>query len=103
MGLTTRFNPKDGWWGSYEWEEGDADLDPCPFCGAAAVEMAATNVRSYWVECGECGADGPNSRYGAEDDVVPDSFDSEASCRLAHETSMARAVGHWNARAERRE
>ena len=60
---------------------------PCPFCGGRAG-LHHTWTASYWLECGECGAEMHDTgRIGSHDS------------KAAHLASARRVVRTWNRRA----
>lgn len=45
----------------------DKRLGPCPFCGSeTGLIVALTYTYTYWIQCDECGAEGPLSKTEAE-------------------------------------
>ena len=34
---------------------------PCPFCGSSVVVLTSNGIGQCYVECDQCGADGPTS------------------------------------------
>ena len=45
-------------------ENGEMILNTCPFCGSTKAELMFNHA--YFVECMECGAQGPWKNYASE-------------------------------------
>jgi hypothetical protein len=64
---------------------------PCPFCGAAEVELRNTHTAAYWIECW-CSAQVHGIQFGGD---VP----SEKLTMGAHMAAKDSAIERWNRRA----
>lgn len=69
------------------------NLSCCPFCRGTNVEAVNTWTPYYWVECSDCGAEGPRSRSPRQA-----SFETEASAKRAHRRAITEAVQLWEDR-----
>lgn len=69
-------------------------LEPCPFCGSEEVIVRNTHTPSYWAECMNCGAKGPNTTYPKRE------ARSKSAVRRQHERAFREAVTLWNERVE---
>ncbi len=80
-----------------EYEPGvDTPLLPCPFCNldGSEIEGHNTHTPSYWIECPDCGAEGPRD----PDFVDVRRTDSRARVEQLHRASLDRVIALWNRR-----
>ena len=70
---------------------GIVDGRPCPFCGESSI-MVVDGATFRWrhVECGACGAMGPEIRCQTMGEGTPDEWERKAE---------ADAIAAWNERA----
>lgn len=91
MKLTIYGSDKEGYHGSGNSE--DEHLEPCPFCGSDFIKVHNTHTPSYWAECDNCGAQGPQTTYPSRE------ARSRAGVKKQHTTVFQQAVDLWNTRA----
>ncbi len=68
-------------------------LNPCPFCGSTNVEICNTHTPIYWVECGDCGAQGGPGNYRARREAR-----TGPALRAQHGRAFESARVAWNTR-----
>ena len=66
------------------------DVLPCPFCGAASVELDSEDYRWVRINCIECGASSPSVRR----------FQLDRQCNIVvgEHDMYERALAEWNRR-----
>lgn len=77
-------------------DNGEYDLEPCPFCDSSDVEITNTHSPSYWAECNNCGAQGPSGRTSS----VRIARKTKSAVRRQHEEAFSKAHELWNTRRE---
>jgi hypothetical protein len=64
---------------------------PCPFCASITIELRNTHTASYWMECGDCGAQVHGEARG-------ENLQSHKIPVRLHEDAAATALRAWNTR-----